>query len=57
MVRKYDNEDSTLCVIEVPKNEVEYRQCQRKRGYGKDGLLCGFHAKRYPNYRDEFHNK
>jgi len=54
MSRIYGNEDKTLCVVAVQKNE-EYRQCRRKRGYGKDGLLCAIHNKRYPNYQDAFH--
>lgn len=57
MGRKYGAEDITKCVAAVQQNEIDQRQCRRKRGYGKDGLLCAIHAKRYPNYDDAFHNR
>jgi len=39
-------EDPTLCVAEVyGAGSYIPHQCQRKRGKGKDGLLCGIHAR------------
>lgn len=43
-------EDTTLCIEEVQgsgKGGMFY-QCNRKRGYGRDGLYCGQHALRHP---------
>ena len=40
-------EDKTRCIESVWSDYVG-GQCSRKRGYGKDGLYCKQHAKRYP---------
>jgi hypothetical protein len=55
-LRKYNGdlgrvmrEDTSRCVQSVPTcNGWHEKQCSRKRGYGKDGLYCKQHAKRYP---------
>jgi hypothetical protein len=41
-------EDPDCCVANVSDNTPwpNYHQCRRKRGYGKDGLLCKQHAAR-----------
>ena len=41
--------DEIRCV-EAVSDEAgwHFRQCSRKRGYGKDGLYCKQHAKRHP---------
>ena len=42
-------EDETRCIIAVLDfTGWHHFQCQRKRGYGKDGLYCKQHAKRHP---------
>lgn len=48
--RRYGNsiEDINQCVAKVWSERWDGespRQCSRKRGYGKDGLLCKQHAK------------
>jgi len=41
-------EDPERCIERVlPKGEWISRQCQRKRGYGLDGLYCKQHAKKH----------
>ena len=40
-------ENPKRCIKEVYGTWLSY-QCTRKRGYGKDGLYCKQHAKRYP---------
>lgn len=47
---KGHREDVTCCVCSVAVGERSqlFRQCSRKRGYGRDGLFCKQHAKRYP---------
>lgn len=45
-----DQEDPAYCIVEVMDNfTLNFHQCLRKRGYGKDSLFCGQHAKMYPN--------
>jgi hypothetical protein len=41
----------TRCAYEVsePPWYIEYHQCNRKPGYGPDGLYCKQHAKRFSN--------
>jgi len=42
-------EDITRCYEEVYVELSHlFRQCLRKRGYGKDGLYCQQHAKLHP---------
>ena len=42
-------EDTKRCIQEVwPTDGWLPYQCQRKRGYGKDGLYCKQHAKKNP---------
>ena len=42
-------EDKTRCIAEVTAwSGWHSYQCQRKRGYGQDGLYCKQHAKRHP---------
>ena len=43
-------ENISRCVEEVYNrcSGMLSSQCSRKRGYGKDGLYCKQHAKRYP---------
>ena len=36
-------EDKERCIVKV--GEYIFRQCNRKRGYGKNGELCKQHAK------------
>lgn len=47
---KGDPENKEYCYEEVPDGgrSVLSHQCQRKRGYGKEGLYCKQHAKRHP---------
>ena len=57
MTRTYDQwagnpqgipEDETCCIKEVQDpTGWHFYQCQRKRGYGPDGLYCKQHAKRF----------
>ena len=43
---KGQSEDVTRCIKEVwPTSGWIPYQCQRKRGYGKNGLYCKQHAK------------
>lgn len=42
-----DAENRNRCVERVVHG-YRVSQCRRKRGYGKDGLYCKQHAKRYP---------
>jgi hypothetical protein len=44
-------EDTTRCIEEVGWNDFIPYQCQRKRGYGKDGLYCKQHAKINERYQ------
>ena len=40
-------EDKTRCIAEIQGwTPYFFRQCSRKRGYGKDGLYCAQHAAR-----------
>lgn len=43
------------CIADVQPEDVwaEPYQCSRKRGYGKNGLYCKQHAKRYPEVPDD----
>lgn len=43
-------ENKECCYEEVPNGGRSplFHQCNRKRGYGKDGLYCKQHAKRHP---------
>ena len=45
-----NSEDKSLCVEEVWPSDgrgmIPY-QCNRKRGYGRDGLYCKQHAKKH----------
>ena len=43
---KGNKENPNNCIAEVWDNMIS-RQCNRKRGYGKDGLYCKQHAKKY----------
>ncbi len=40
-------EDTTRCIKEIWNfsGPIDYRQCSRKRGYGKEGLYCKQHGK------------
>jgi len=40
-------ENKTRCVESVASGYLFY-QCQRKRGFGENGLYCKQHAKRHP---------
>ena len=58
MLRRYDQwagnpegvgADETRCVEAVSDGTGwHFKQCSRKRGYGKNGLYCKQHAKRHP---------
>ena len=41
---KGNKENTERCVVEI-YNKFYGFQCQRKRGHGKNGLLCKQHAK------------
>ena len=47
-----DLEDKTRCIKEVQDSSGwHFYQCQRKRGYGPDGLYCKQHAKKFDSLR------
>ena len=44
--KRHTREDTTRCVVEVASSGAfgTFRQCLKKRGYGKGGLFCAQHA-------------
>lgn len=45
--------EKTAYCIERVHNNYLFFQCNRKRGYGQDGLYCKQHAKRHPAIEEE----
>ena len=52
-------EDTTKCIVEVWEQgrSMFHHQCNRKRGYGKDGLYCKIHDPEYIKEKDEARNE